>query len=89
MNFPPMPKEFDDYDAALDAAGADMSPDDDMANSKPEGKRSLSMEEMLMEQFLDELIEAKQTSLAYQAQQQDTNTAQRQQADMVARKLGR
>lgn len=92
MNFPPMPRQFEDFDAAFDAAGVDTSPEEQAQGPNPaadSARSSASMEELMMEQFLDELIEAKQNSLAYQGQQADQNKAQRQEADMLERKLGR
>lgn len=88
MNFPPPSRPFDDFDAAFEAAGVDTQPEEPV-NPTGDAKSELSVEEMMMEQFLNDLIEAKQNSLTYQKNQYDANTAQKQEADMLERKLGR
>ena len=74
------PPSFDDMEAGFDAAGVDMA----AGQETPE----LSMEEMLYQHFLDQLIEEKQNSLNYQDKIKQQNTAALQEADRLRRKLG-
>jgi hypothetical protein len=78
------PPVFDDMEAGFDAAGADMSPDATEDEPEPE----MSMEDMLFEHFLDQLVTDKQNSLKYQQGIKEENTLSLQEADRLRRKLG-
>ncbi len=68
--------------AAFESAGLNLDPDAE------EPEVEMSMEEMLYEHLLDQLIQEKQQSLAYQSKIKDQNINGLRQADQLRRKLG-
>lgn len=73
---------FTDTEAGFDAAGVNMELEEE------EAVQELSMEDMLFEHFLDELVTKNKNSLDYQNRIKDQNTQALQQADNLRRRLG-
>lgn len=95
MNFagmPPSPPVFDNADAAFMAAGVDMSPNDEVQEKdplQPQTGQAMSTTDMIIRDYLEQLMELNTNSHAYQDTQRQQNKDQMKEADALRRKLGK